>query len=134
MNIVFQATTSVFNTNYLNFLNTFAIAINRTIDDIAIIGLKYGSVQATIQIDSVAAAGTQASINEENAIRGALSSNSIANMQVSSSTVTTNGGSNSGSGDDDTGLSRTTIIILAVCIPCGVLSKFAFTQLSWPLS
>jgi len=43
-------------------------------------------------------------------------------MPITTNTVTTNGGTNNS--DSDSGLSQTTIIILATVIPIGTLCKF----------
>ena len=96
-------------------------------------GISSGSVIVDLSVTSFTAAGTNASIQSENNIAQLFSNQNLANMPVTSSSVTTRGGSNgndnnnnnnnnsSGDGSGGSGLSTTAIIILAVVIPISVI-------------
>ena len=70
-------------------------------------------------ITSNDAAGSNGAVTAQNNIENLVNSGSISGMSVTSRTLTTDGGSNDV--DDSSGLSKTTIILLAVLIPVGVL-------------
>ncbi len=63
--------------------------------NILIISIVSGSVTITMQISSNSAAGSSAAISAEDNLKNLLAQgNTVANMQISSSSITTNGGSN----------------------------------------
>lgn len=96
-------------------------------------GITSGSVIVDLSVTSFTAAGTNASIQSQNNIAQLFANQNLANMPVTSSSVTTRGGSNgndnnnnnnnnNSSGDGSgSGLSTTAIIILAVVIPISVI-------------
>lgn len=71
-----------------------------------------------MQINSPFAPNSNDANTVQNNINGVLQQGSIASMPIISSSVNT-----IGNDDDDSGLSKTTIIILATVIPIGVLCK-----------
>lgn len=118
--VSFPVTLAVFQENYLSFLNAIATAAGVAFNEIVIVKITNGSVNVEVAVTSTAAAGSNAAIDTENAIRNAVSSGqSFGGMTVQTSTVSTQGGSNTN--DDSSGLSTTAIILLAVLIPVGVL-------------
>jgi len=121
--VVLDTTPAIFNQNYLAFLNNIASNMGVNIYAITVLSISYGSVNVTLQVSTTATPGSSAAVTQQNALTNTLASNSnIAGMQVTSSTITTNGGSNNNS---DSGLSQTTIIILATVIPIGTLCNYS---------
>ena len=79
-----------------------------------------------MQVTSDFAPGSSQAIQFEDNLDNLLNQGTIANMGITSHTLSTNGGSNNNGGDDDSGLSTRDIIILAVCIPVGVIRTSFF--------
>lgn len=119
INIVFDVTLTTFSNNYLTFLNQIAAAANVGVNNILIVSLTSGSVSVDMQVASLEAPGSVGAVNAQNSLTSLLSSSTLGGMSVKSATITTEGGSN-----ESGGLSQTTIIILAVCIPVGILSTY----------
>ena len=120
INVVFDVTLTTFSNNYLTFLNQIATAANVGVNSILIVSLNSSSVSVNMQVASLVAPGSVGAVNAQNSLTSLLSSSTLGGMSVTSATVTTDGGSN----DQDGGLSQTTIIILAVCIPVGILCNY----------
>jgi hypothetical protein len=111
---------AVFNQNYLGFLNAAATAMQASVNVVTVLSIVYGSVTITMLISSTNAPGTSAAITQQQNLQAALSG-TVAGMQVTATTITTNGGENGGGGGNNsnpnTGLSKTSIIIIAVFAP-----------------
>lgn len=123
INAVFAVTLATFQANYNSFLQQIADSAGVKIRNILIKSISSGSVVVNMQVTSLNPAGSAAAVASQNNLNNLLTSGNIAGMTVSSFTLSTNGGTNGGD-DDGSGLSTTTIIILAVCIPGGVLCKY----------
>lgn len=133
VSVTFNVNLTDFSSNYLQFLKAIAQASSVQLDNIVVDGISSGSVIVDLSVTSFTAAGTNASIQSENNIAQLFSNQNLANMPVTSSSVTTRGGSNgndnnnnnnnnsSGDGSGGSGLSTTAIIILAVVIPISVI-------------
>jgi hypothetical protein len=120
--VVLETNSTIFNQNYLSFLQTISTNMGLTIYAITVLSISYGSVNVTLQVSTTANPGSSAAITQQNALITTLASNNtVANMRIASSTITTNGGSNDNS---NSGLSQTTIIILATVIPIGTLCNY----------
>ena len=105
------------------------------LDNIVVDGISSGSVIVDLSVTSFTAAGTNASIQSENNIAQLFANQNLANMPVTSSSVTTRGGSNGNDNNNNnnnnnnanngdgsgSGLSTTAIIILAVVIPISII-------------
>ena len=116
--LTFDVTLAVFEQNFFNVINTIANAAGVGFDQIVVLSITQGSVILRTAVTSTSAAGSNAAINTENAIKAAVADGTSFNgMTVASSSVTTEGGSN----EEDSGLSTTAIILLAVLIPVGVI-------------
>lgn len=109
----------VFTNNYVAFINQIASAAGVTANNIVVLSIVSGSVTVNMLVNSDSAPGSVGATNSLNNLNNLLKSGgSIANMGVTSSTVSTNGDTSDNSSG---GLSTTTIIILATVIPIGVL-------------
>lgn len=114
---------SVFTSNYVNFLNQIASAAGVTVNNIVILSIVSGSVTVNMLVNSNSAPGSSGATDSLNNLNNLLKNgSSIANMGITSTTITTNGDTSDNSG----GLSTTTIIILATVIPIGVLCTYQF--------
>jgi len=122
VNIVLNTILSTFQNNYLSFLNAIATAAGVTVQNIVVQSIMNGSVNVTMQVSSDAVAGSNSAITSQNNLNTILTSGTtIANMGITSSSITTNGGTNDNGSSGSSGLSTTTIIILATVIPIGTL-------------
>ena len=79
----FPVTLAIFQENYLSFLNAIVTASGVGINEIAILSITNGSVNVNLAVSSTAAAGSNAAIDTENAIKNAVNSGqSFGNMTV----------------------------------------------------
>ena len=127
VNAVFGVTLATFQANYLSFLKQIASSAGVGVRNVLVKSINSGSVVVNMQITSFSAPGSATAIANQNNLNNLLASGNIAGMPVSSFTLTTNGGTNTPTDTGSSGLSTTTIIILAVCIPGGVLCTLLFT-------
>jgi hypothetical protein len=111
----------VFNSKYFSFLTAIITSAGVNMDDIVILSIVSGSVNVSMLVSSTSVAGSNSAITTQDNIQALLGSGSIGGMTVTKSTLTTNGGTN---GNDSSGLSTTTIIILATVIPIGTLCNY----------
>jgi len=118
---IFAVNLTTFMNNYLTSLKQIASSAGVGVTNLIVLSITSGSVVVNMQITSFSPAGSSAATTNQNNLNNLLASGNIGNMPVSSFTLTTNGGTNS---NTDSGLSTTTIIILAVCIPGGILRTF----------
>lgn len=118
VNVTLSVTLAEFRDNYITFLNQIANAVQVSINKIVILSIVQGSVVVNMAVSSPDAAGSSNAVTQQNNLQNLLNSGNVGGMGVASSTLTTIGGSND---SDDSGLSQTTIILLAVLIPVGVL-------------
>jgi hypothetical protein len=123
MKMVLATTASTFNINYLAFLTAIANSISTNINNIAVLSIVNSSVSVTMLITSANSPSSNGAITEQNNLNSFKNGGTIAGMSITSNTITTNGGTNNNS-DSDSGLSQTTIIILATVIPIGTLRKY----------
>jgi hypothetical protein len=123
--VVLGATSTVFYQNYLAFLKDIATSIGQSIDVLTVGSLKFGSSTVNLKVSTTAAPGSSAAIQQQNQIQGAVTGN-IAGMPVTKSSVTST--ASNAPANSDTGLSQTTIIILATVIPIGTLRTYPFIQ------
>jgi hypothetical protein len=126
---VFNVNMTTFMANYLSFLQQVASSAGVAVRNVAIKSITLGSVVANLQITSFSPAGSAAATANQNSLNNLLTSGNIAGMPVTSFTLSTNGGTNTPD-SGSSGLSTTTIIILAVCIPGGVLRTYLPIQSS----
>lgn len=124
--VVLGATSTVFYQNYLAFLKQIANSIGQSIDVLTVGSLKFGSSTVNLKVSTTAAPGSSAAMQQQNQIQGAVTG-SIANMPVTKSSVTSTA-PNTPASSTDSGLSQTTIIILATVIPIGTLRTRPFIQ------
>ena len=124
MKMVLATNITIFNPKYLSFLTSIASSISTSINNIAVLSIVNGSVTVTMLITSTNSPSSNGAITEQNNLNGFKNGGSIAGMSITSNTVTTNGGTNNDSNDSSSGLSQTTIIILATVIPIGTLCNF----------
>jgi len=121
INVVFSVTVAQFISQYSNFLNQVTNAMGSLVNNIAVLSIVYGSATVTLQASTNFAPGSSGAVTQQNNLNNLFgNSNGVAGMPVSTFSVNTNGGSNGGSG----GIDSTTVTILAVCIPVGVVRKF----------
>ena len=81
--VSFPVTLAIFQENYLSFLNAIVTASGVGINEIAILSITNGSVNVNLAVSSTAAAGSNAAIDTENAIKNAVNSGqSFGNMTV----------------------------------------------------
>jgi hypothetical protein len=120
VSVTFSVSLAQFQTNYLGFLNQMAASAGVAVNNIIINSIVAGSVIVDMSVTSFASPGSSDAINNQNNMNNLLNSGNINNMQVSTTSLSTVGGSNT----VDSGLSQTTIIILAVVIPVGVLRTY----------
>ena len=117
---VLDTTPVIFNQKYISFLSIVSNYMGVSIYAVTVLSINYGSVTVTFQVSTTASPASSEAVAQQNALTNALSSNNIiANMRISSSSITTNGGSNDI--DNNDGLSQATIIILATVIPIATL-------------
>lgn len=121
--MVLNTEPGVFNSQYLAFLTSVASSVSTSINNIAVLSIVNGSVTVTMLITSTNAPSSNGAITEQDNLNNFKTGGTIAGMSITSNSVTTNGGTNSNS-DSDSGLSQTTIIILATVIPIGTLCNF----------
>jgi hypothetical protein len=123
---VFGVTLATFQNNYLSFLNSAASAAGVSVRNIAVQSITSGSVVVSLQVSSFTAPGSTQSVQAQNNLNQLLNNGSIAGMLVTSFSLATVGGSNSNGSSSGPGLPQTTIIILAVVIPLGVVRTHSF--------
>ena len=104
------------------FVQSIANAANVSASSVTIINIVYASIQITAVISTTLTPGSQAAIDQQNSIQSQVTTGStLGGLQVASTTLSTNGGSNS---SGSSGISRTSVIILAVVIPVGTLCNY----------
>lgn len=121
---------ATFNQNYLAFLTQVANAAGTSIGSITVLSIVNGSVTVTMLISTQNSPNSNSAASQQTNIQNALTG-SIAGMPVTSSLITSNGGSADPNNSADSGLSKTTIIILATVIPVGTLRTSLLIQSSW---
>jgi Rod binding domain-containing protein len=123
VNCVFAAniTFATFYQNYYSFISQVATAAGVGINQVLVQNITNGSVIVNMQIVSQTSPGSSNSVNAQNNLN-TLFKGPVAGMAVSSSTITPNANNSPSS----SGLSDTTIIILATVIPIGTLCNFYF--------
>lgn len=80
------------------------------------LSIQSGSVVTTFLINSQYTPASNEAVSQQESLQKALTG-SVANMPISSTSITTNGGSNVPA--DDTSDDNTLIIVLAIVIPVG---------------
>lgn len=121
--VLSSATTPAnFNDQLSSFLQSIANSAGVSINAITILSINYGSITIDFVVSTSAEPGSTAAVNLQNSVTNTLSSGSVGGLSVTSSSVSNSVGSSTNNGES--GLSRTTIIILATVIPIGTLCTF----------
>lgn len=95
VSVVFNVDLAVFQNNYLSFMNQVASNAGVGLNQITVLSIVSGSVTVNMAVSSPAAAGSQAAVNAQNNLNGLIQNGqTVANMPITSSTLTTQGGSN----------------------------------------
>ena len=128
VSITFNVDLATFQNNFVIMLNQIANISGVSVNQITILSIVQGSVTVNMAITSPNAANSNAANTVETNLDNALKvGNNFGGMSVAKSSVTTEGNPSPTPDDGGSGLSRTTIILLATLIPIGVLCTFYLT-------
>ena len=129
MRCTLDTTLTIFSQNYLSFLDQIAKSASVTVRNLIVDSISTGSVDVLVRITSFSSPGSTDAIYTQNNLNQLLNSGFVGSMALNSFTISTDGGSNSDSSSSasDSGLPLTTIIILSVVIPVGILRTYPLT-------
>lgn len=122
--VVLSTTPSNFVQNYYNFLVQISNAVGQQINTITVSSIQYGSATVNFAVSTTNAFGSPAAQTQQTNLQNAIASNqTIAGMQVSSSTMVLNGAPTP---DNNNSNNSNTTLIIAIVVPIASLSTFLF--------
>ena len=121
--VVFATNPTSFVQNYYNLLANISTTVGQQINTIAVISIQYGSATVNFIVSTTNAQGSSAAATQQTNLQNLFVNNqSVAGMQVSTSTVVVNGGASTDNGSSSS--STNTTLIIAIVVPIVALSIY----------